>query len=203
MNITKSDMQNFQFDMIKLNVRDEFKNLTIEEVKNNLKKYRSNYVTCFENIIGDMNLSVAIRNNNAFAGESVLVLGRRQFDRRGSVGTHHYEDIVFGKDLLNITDKYHAWTPRNSIDCLEIYRKKGYQIVAADCNTKFPCEELNTFAWPAKVVVVFGEEKSGISEEILTYADSIVYIRQKGSVRSLNVGTTSGIFLYSYEDYWR
>ena len=49
------------------------------------------------------------------------------------------------------------------------------------------------------VVMVFGQEQIGIPQDILLdLCDDVVYIKQYGSVRSLNVGTASGIAMYDY-----
>jgi tRNA G18 (ribose-2'-O)-methylase SpoU len=45
---------------------------------------------------------------------------------------------------------------------------------------------------------MFGEEQRGLSAEALLLADDIVYIPMRGSVRSFNVGTASGIAMYDY-----
>jgi tRNA G18 (ribose-2'-O)-methylase SpoU len=45
---------------------------------------------------------------------------------------------------------------------------------------------------------MFGEEQRGLSPEALALADEVVYIPMTGSVRSLNVGTASGIAMYDY-----
>jgi tRNA (guanosine-2'-O-)-methyltransferase len=46
--------------------------------------------------------------------------------------------------------------------------------------------------------MLFGEEGRGLSQEAIESADDIVYIPQLGSVRSLNLGTASGIAMYDY-----
>ena len=46
--------------------------------------------------------------------------------------------------------------------------------------------------------MIFGEEGLGLTKEILELADYVVSIKQYGSVRSMNVGTTSGIAMYDY-----
>jgi tRNA G18 (ribose-2'-O)-methylase SpoU len=48
---------------------------------------------------------------------------------------------------------------------------------------------------------VFGEEKSGLSDYILDNAETVITIPAYGSVRSLNVGTTSGIVMGFYRNY--
>ena len=57
---------------------------------------------------------------------------------------------------------------------------------------------MESFVWPDNAIMIFGEEGIGLSEEMLSLADHVVSITQYGSVRSMNVGTTSGIAMYDY-----
>jgi tRNA (guanosine-2'-O-)-methyltransferase len=57
---------------------------------------------------------------------------------------------------------------------------------------------IHEFEWPEKTLMMFGEEQRGLSEEALALADHVVYIPMRGSVRSFNVGTASGIAMYDY-----
>jgi tRNA G18 (ribose-2'-O)-methylase SpoU len=59
---------------------------------------------------------------------------------------------------------------------------------------------LDSYAWPKKkhVVMIFGQEQVGVPQELLEIANDTVYIAQYGSVRSLNVGTASGVVMYDY-----
>ena len=45
-------------------------------------------------------------------------------------------------------------------------------------------------------LVFFGEEGVGLTDEVLNLCDYRIEIEQYGSVRSLNVGTSSGLVLY-------
>lgn len=176
-----SDMLNAHFGTDN-NVADKYKGKSVEEIRADLDTKRSNFVFCFENINGDFNLATCIRCVNAFSGESIYVVGRKKWDRRGAVGTHHYENLNFRPDF--------SW--------LQKYKEKGYTVVAAEIREDLNPVSLFDFQWPEKVVVLFGEECRGLSEEALSLVDKVVYIPQTGSVRSLNVGVAAGIFLFHY-----
>jgi len=45
---------------------------------------------------------------------------------------------------------------------------------------------------------VFGEENLGVDEELRKISSKVLYIKQYGSVRSLNVGCASAIVMYDY-----
>ena len=128
---------------------------------------------------GDFNISTMIRNANAFNAKKVFYCGKRRFDRRGAVGTHHYVDLNYidSRDML-------------------ISLKSKYKFVCLDnVEGSVPIED---FVWPENALMIFGEEGHGITRETLSMADHTVSVTQYGSVRSMNVGTTSGIAMYDY-----
>ncbi|MFM7982594.1 MAG: TrmH family RNA methyltransferase [Candidatus Fonsibacter sp.] len=50
-------------------------------------------------------------------------------------------------------------------------------------------------------IFLFGEENRGLSDFILDRCHIILTINNYGSVRSLNVGTTSGVVMSVYRNY--
>ena len=166
------------------NVVDKYKSWPTESIKRDLQRTANPFAVCMEHWQGDFNISTLIRNANAFNAEKVFYLGKRRFDRRGTVGTHHYVDLVFldggVSELVTL--------------------KNQYTIVAVDNNVS-NTHKLDKFDWQSlekPPLMVFGEEGVGITEETLKIADYNVEIPQYGSVRSLNVGTSSGILMYSF-----
>jgi tRNA G18 (ribose-2'-O)-methylase SpoU len=132
---------------------------------------------------GDFNISTLIRNANAFNAEKVFYLGKKRFDRRGTVGSHHYVDLVFLDGSVS-----------KLVDL-----KKQYTFVAIDNNVP-NTYKLGNFNWAElkkPPLLIFGEEGVGLTKETLKLADYTVEIPQFGSVRSLNVGTSSGIVMYA------
>ena len=132
---------------------------------------------------GDFNISTMIRNANAFNAKEVFYIGKKRWDRRGAVGTHHYTPI-------NFLESYEEF----------ISLKKLYTFVGID-NNMSETLELSSFDWnklEAPPLMIFGEEKEGLTEKTLKLCDYVVEIPQYGSVRSLNVGTSSGIIMYDY-----
>ena len=55
-----------------------------------------------------------------------------------------------------------------------------------------------SYDWPEKSLMIFGQEQIGISPEALALADDCLYIPQFGSDRSLNVGVASGLSMFSW-----
>ena len=164
-----------------MNVIDEYKYLTLDEIKYNINQNRANFTSVFLNMTHDFNKSVGVRNHNAFAGKDVWFVGRKQWDKRGAVGTYHYEDIHYA----DCWDTFLLHKPDGPLLCVE--NVDGPQQVS-----------LGSFDIPKNAIFVYGEEKAGIPQEVLDSADYTLSIPQFGSVRSLNVSVASGIIMYEY-----
>jgi len=164
-----------------MNVVDEYKFMMLDDIKFNLAAKRADFTSVFINLNKDYNKAVGVRNHNAFAGKDIWFVGRKQWDRRGAVGTYHYEDIHYAANW----DIFMENKPEGPIICVE--------------NVGGPKQvSLPEFDLPRNSIFVYGEEGSGIPDEILDTADHIVSIRMWGSVRSLNVSVCSGIIMYEY-----
>lgn len=163
------------------NVVDFYKYWENEAIIADLDNKRNDFVIAVERINGDFNFSTVIRNCNAFLGRMIYRCGKRQYDKRGTVGTHHYEHVEYSE---------------NVVDLVNYYRSEGYRIVAID--NVGEAQDIRSYRWEPKSFMLFGEEGRGLSKEAIELADDIVYIPQFGSVRSLNIGTASGIAMYDY-----
>ena len=166
----------------KRNVVDKYKSMTDEQIRRDLAENKNPIAVCMEHWRGDFNIGTLIRNANAFNVEKVFYLGKRKIDRRGAVGTHHYVDIVHMSGVV----------------CDLVDLKEQYTFIAIDNNIP-NTEKLDEFSWNTlekPPLVFFGEEGYGLTQEVLDLCDYRVEIEQYGSVRSLNVGTSSGLVLY-------
>ena len=163
------------------NVVDHYKLVHDELIRGDLDKKRTDLVLIAENWGYDFNLGTLIRNSNAFVAKCVYIVGRKQFDRRGAVGTYHYEHVTFAPTLEPLVSDLKA---------------EGYKIVVMD---NIPgSSSIQEHTWDSKTAIIFGQEGLGVTPEALQLADSVVFIPQLGSVRSLNVATASGIAIYDY-----
>jgi tRNA G18 (ribose-2'-O)-methylase SpoU len=168
------------------NIIDHYHYWTTEAIKADLDSKRNNFSILCANIHGDFNIATVIRNSNAFLASMVYIYGRKRYDKRGTVGTHNYERFQHVKDIESFYD---------------ILRKKNVLetcIVAID---NIPgAESIECYQWSPDIhyIFCFGEEQLGLPKELIDMADKVLYIKQYGSVRSINVGTASGIVMYDY-----
>lgn len=175
-----------------MNVLDHLKNSSVDEIKNYCKNTCIDAGVAMMHVSGDFNLSTLVRNANFFGfKEAFYVGGSKKWDRRGTVGTHHYTDLK------------HIKTEE---DFVKFIRDSGYTLISVENNIPKYNEKTVSiynqwvFTGVDKPMFVFGEEQSGLSEFMLDNSDFIVTIPAFGSVRSLNVGTTSGIVMSVYRN---
>jgi len=177
-------MMSERWSLWKRNVIDRYKNWSTESIRRDLQRTANPFAVCMEHWQGDFNISTLIRNANAFNAEKVYYLGKKKYDRRGTVGTHHYVDLVFlAGGVSELVDL-----------------KNQYTFVAID-NNMSNTAQLQNFNWnklEKPPLFFFGEEGVGLTDTILNLAEYSIEIPQYGSVRSLNVGTSSGIVMYDY-----
>jgi tRNA G18 (ribose-2'-O)-methylase SpoU len=169
------------------NIIDHYHYWKHDDIVADLDTKRNNFYVLCSNLYNDFNISTVIRNANAFLAKKVIIYGSKQFDRRGTVGTHRY------------THFQHIKTESGIADFLQ--ENRFHRIVGID--NVDGAIELPKFNWglPDKnedILMIFGQEQVGIHSELLDICDDVVYIPQYGSVRSLNVGTASGIAMYDF-----
>lgn len=161
------------------NVIDFYKYWTTEAIKADLREKCHNFSVLITNKFNEFNIGTVIRNANAFLARDVIVYGRKKYDRRGTVGAHLYTNFKHVKftDELDLT---------------------GCVMIGIDnLEGSVPME---TFEWPTDkhVIMAFGQEGTGLTQDIIDLCQHMVYIKQYGSVRSLNVGCASSIAMYDY-----
>ncbi len=163
------------------NVLDKYRYWTNEAIKQDLDTSRFSLQIAIENWQHDFNIGTIVRNANAFNVSAVHIIGKRRFNRRGAMVTDRYIHIIH----------------HNSVDDFVAHMKaEDARIVAIDILPgSVPLSEANL---PEKVVLVFGGEGPGLSQEMQDQAEQVINIEQFGSTRSVNVGVASGIAMYAW-----
>ena len=149
-------------------------------IKTDLQQKSFPFAVMMENFVGDFNLSSVLRSCNAMNGREMFYLGRKQYDRRGTVGTHHYTDLINVKtreELLKLKERYTFVALENSVP---------------------QAESIYDFMWPENPLIIIGEEGVGITPETLELCDRYVYIPQYGSVRSMNAAVAGSIAMNDF-----
>lgn len=163
----------------KRNVLDKYRYWTVEAIKADLDKKRTSLHIAIENWQHDLNIGTIVRTANAFNVETVHIIGRHHWNRRGAMVTDRYMNII-----------QHD-TVEGFVDCMKFDNR---QIIAIDIVPG--AVALSEVRLPAKAVLVFGGEGPGLSEQMQALAGQTVKIEQFGSTRSVNVGVAAGIAMY-------
>lgn len=163
------------------NVLDRYRYWTVEAIKADLDNSRFSFSVAIENWQHDLNIGTIVRAANAFNAESVHIIGKRHWNRRGAMVTDRYLNII------------HHETVDDFIESMNHLNK---EIIAIDIIEG--AKKLSKTKLPKNCVLVFGGEGPGLSDEIKNAAKKIVMIEQFGSTRSVNVGVAAGIAMYSW-----
>lgn len=163
----------------KRNVLDKYRYWTVEAIKDDLDGSRTSLHVAIENWQHDLNIGTIVRAANAFNVQSVHIIGRRHWNRRGAMVTDRYMNIIQHQ------------TVEEFAECM---KGDNRQIIAIDIiNGATPLSQAKL---PERTVLVFGGEGPGLSEQMQQIAEKTVMIEQFGSTRSVNVGVAAGIAMY-------
>lgn len=173
------------------NVRDDLKNDSLEVLKALQKAASLPFAVCAVNITGDLNLGIMMRTACIAGAERFIIYGKHGYDRRTTVGAHHYIDIVKagsidrGGSMEVDWSQFHS-TLRN-LDYIPVYLETNCQsIYEYD-----PLEDMQTYG--LKPCLVFGNEGIGLPGAITRGARHLYSIPQRGVLRSLNVCAAASI----------
>ena len=161
------------------NVTDEFKNVSEMEIIDKLDKDDHGLIIALENTERDFNMGTIVRSANAFGVRRVIIIGRRQWNKRGAMATDKYLHVEY----LATTEEF-----------INQMKNENRHVIAIDNVPR--SVNLSETKLPKYAVLVFGQEGPGISKQLAESAEKIVAIEQFGSTRSINVGAAATVAMY-------
>ena len=172
------------------NIIDHYHYWNHDAIRADLDIKRHNYTVVCCNIGNDFNIATVIRNANAFLAKEVIIYGNKKYDRRGTVGTHHYTNFNHVRDIDSLSDLFDSM--------FVLYGRQGVRLIGIDNIPE--AKDVNEFEFDPNVhyVMIFGQEQIGVPMDVLSICDDVLYIPQYGSVRSINVGCASSIIMNNY-----
>lgn len=163
------------------NVVDQYRYWTMEAIVADLDTRRHGFHVAIENWQHDLNIGSIVRSANAFLADTVHIVGRRRWNKRGAMVTDRYQHVV-----------HHATID----DLLEFAQQQSLPLVAVDnVERSVPVEKMTL---PERCILLFGQEGPGLSPEALAAADHVVEITQFGSTRSLNASAAAAIVMHQW-----
>ena len=98
-------------------------------------------------------------------------------------------------------DMFVPWTYfSDNIEAIQYLKKQNIKIIALELTEN--AKELSSEVFShyrkkdQKICIMMGNEISGISDELLEYADEVVFIPMKGKKQSMNVSIAGAIAMY-------
>ena len=163
------------------NVIDRYRYWSMEAIRADLDVTRHPFHVAIENWQHDMNIGSIVRSANAFAADTVHIIGRRRWNKRGAMVTDRYQHVMNHPDVAAFV----AWA-----------HEAGLPIVAID--NMEGAVKIETFDFPEKCVLLFGQEGPGLTAEALAASDVQVEISQFGSTRSLNASAAAAVAMHAW-----
>lgn len=163
------------------NVVDAYRYWTREAIIADIDERRHPLHVAIENFGNDANIGSVVRAANAFAVDTVHIVGRRRWNRRGAMVTDRYQRL-----------HHHDTTA----ELLAFAADAGLTAVAVD---NVPgAQRIENAALPRHCLLIFGQEGPGITPDAKAGAELTVSIAQFGSTRSINAAVAAGIAMHTW-----
>ena len=163
------------------NVVDAYRYWTRDAIIADIDRRRHPLHVAIENFGHDANIGGVVRTANAFAVDTVHIVGRRRWNRRGAMVTDRYQRL-----------RHHE----TAADLLDFADRAGLAVVAVD--NVSGATRLEETALPRDCLLVFGQEGPGITADARDGAAMVVSIAQFGSTRSINASVAAGIAMHTW-----
>ncbi|MFM9876860.1 MAG: TrmH family RNA methyltransferase [Rhodoglobus sp.] len=161
------------------NVIDRYRYWSMAAIVADLDTRRHPFHVAIENWQHDMNIGSIVRSANAFAADTVHIIGRRRWNKRGAMVTDRYQHVINHPDVATFV----TWTHEHDLPIVAVDNLPG----------STPIESTTL---PERCVLLFGQEGPGLTAEALAAADLAVEITQYGSTRSINASAAAAIVMH-------
>lgn len=163
------------------NVIDRYRYWRMEAIVADLDTRRHPFHVAIENWQHDMNIGSIVRSANAFLADTVHIIGRRRWNKRGAMVTDRYQHVVHHEDIATFAASAAA---------------EGLPVIAIDnVDGAVPVDRADL---PRSCVLLFGQEGPGLSPEALAAASGHIEITQYGSTRSINASAAAAVIMYEW-----
>lgn len=163
------------------NVIDRYRYWSVDAIVADLDTRRHDFHVAIENWQHDLNIGSIVRTANAFLADTVHIVGRRRWNKRGAMVTDRYQHVLHHPTV----EDFVAWCRAHKLTIVGVDNVEG----------SVPIE---TTSLPKRCVLLFGQEGPGLSPEAIAASDRVVEIMQFGSTRSLNASAAAAIIMHEW-----
>lgn len=163
------------------NVIDRYRYWRMEAIVADLDTKRHAFHVAIENWQHDMNIGSIVRSANAFLADTVHIIGRRRWNRRGAMVTDRYQHVRHHESV----EAFAEWAAADGIPIIAVDNVDG----------AVPVDRADL---PERCVLLFGQEGPGLTDEAIAAASAHIEITQYGSTRSINASAAGAIIMYEW-----
>ena len=163
------------------NVIDSYRYWTMEAIVADLDSKRHRFHVAIENWQHDLNIGSIVRTANAFLANTVHIIGRRRWNKRGAMVTDRYQHVLHHPTI----DDFLEWV-------------RAHDLVVVGVDNVADSVSIDATSLPESCVLLFGQEGPGLSPEAIAASDLVVEIEQFGSTRSLNASAAAAIVMHAW-----
>lgn len=163
------------------NVIDRYRYWKLDAIVADLDEHRHPFHVAIENWQHDMNIGSIVRTANAFGADTVHIVGRRRWNKRGAMVTDRYQHVLHHADVAGLVE----WARAENLPILGVDNVPGSVLI-------------ETFALPERCLMLFGQEGPGLSPEAIAASDAVLEISQFGSTRSINASAAAAVAMHAW-----
>ena len=155
-----------------------------DRLNNVLNKRQPDLTVVLENVFDPHNISAVMRTCDAVGIQDIYILNNKIPPHR-KWGEKSSSSAAKWLTIHQFTDAH---------ECFDALRKQYQKIYTTHLSTN--AASLHELNLTESVALVFGNEHSGVSDEIIAMADGNFIIPQVGIIKSLNISVACAISLY-------
>jgi tRNA (guanosine-2'-O-)-methyltransferase len=155
-----------------------------QKIESVLSKRQNDLTVVLENVFDPHNISAVMRTCDAVGIEEIFVLNTK-IPRHKKWGARSSSSAAKWLTIHQFEDQQ---------VCFDSLRKKYTTVLTTHLSTD--AESLYQLDLTKPTALVFGNEHSGVSEEVRALADGNFIIPQMGMIRSLNISVACAVSLY-------
>lgn len=145
-----------------------------------------NFIVMLDHLEDPHNLGAIIRTCESAGIKSIIIPKDRSVQVNGTVM----------KVSSGALERVNVAQVNNLVNAINTLKDNGFFIYGADMSGR----DYKTNKYPDKVVLVIGNEGSGLSKLVKDNCDELIKIKMIGEINSLNASVAAGILMYGIKD---
>ena len=145
-------------------------------------------VLVLDNIRSGLNVGSAFRTADGFGLEKIYLCG--------ITATPPHREIL--KTAIGASNSVDWEYSKTTLDAILLLKKEGFQIIAIEQIDKSILLQDFKLDKNQKYALVFGNEVTGVSDEILEHLDTAIEVPQVGTKHSFNISVCVGIVTWDF-----